>query len=695
MANINFSAPVIRLGSLNIQKPGVGATPAPVRRDADASLPASSSRPSDRPERGQADHGRVAAREAALPLMPPTRDEITRTVFIGNITDGMGGGDGLQKLLAAVGRVRRWDPATGPDGKPMTFGFAMFEDAESLATAMDLLSDVEVPTKRQPAAEKPQGDRATDPVNKTKLLFTVDKGSKSYIQAWKESRGEESAREPDVEAARTRVKRVLEDMFFPPKSSAADGDGDVPMSDAAATGGNENVEVVNIPLAQEDELADIPAEMRETVASEIAAFRDRSHQRDLERLRQEEEFEAAERERNDQLRRQRPLSPSSGANGSAPPAGPRGVPNAPSGPRAQDRVSFVHGSANDNTANGPGHADYESDDPSEASDEELQQRLLQARQAEDLKAFDEAERRWLNRERSRQAALERERDRDAAELEKERKMAAQLADRLKTWDEEKEAARKTEAYYRDRAGWLRDRTAFRSRESAADEADRRAEAAQKARIEAETEAARGMADSFLDAQAAELASSSKSAAAAAPAPQQPFKLSLGAAAQRNAARTAPRRAVDVEGLLEDEEEAGATRRVLIPIRFDPADLAASGGAGALSEEENTEKVRALAAEIPADMEGLWAREVAWDYLDDSMITSKLRPFVEKKIVDYLGVQEQLLVDVVEECLRNRGQPGKLVEELAEALDDEAEDMVRKLWRMLIFYTEGEKRGLQL
>jgi hypothetical protein len=42
---------------------------------------------------------------------------------------------------------------------------------------------------------------------------------------------------------------------------------------------------------------------------------------------------------------------------------------------------------------------------------------------------------------------------------------------------------------------------------------------------------------------------------------------------------------------------------------------------------------------------------------------KLRPFVEKKIVEYLGVQEQLLVEVVEEHLRTRGKPQDLVEQL--------------------------------
>jgi hypothetical protein len=35
----------------------------------------------------------------------------------------------------------------------------------------------------------------------------------------------------------------------------------------------------------------------------------------------------------------------------------------------------------------------------------------------------------------------------------------------------------------------------------------------------------------------------------------------------------------------------------------------------------------------------------------------------------------------------------LLTHVSQALDDEAEDLVKKLWRMVIFFTESEKRGL--
>jgi hypothetical protein len=83
----------------------------------------------------------------------------------------------------------------------------------------------------------------------------------------------------------------------------------------------------------------------------------------------------------------------------------------------------------------------------------------------------------------------------------------------------------------------------------------------------------------------------------------------------------------------------------------------------MTEEERDQAVRNLAAEIPSDKEGLWSWNVKWEFVDDAVIVEKLTPFVEKKIVEYLGVQEQLLVEVVEEHVRTRGKPQDLVEQL--------------------------------
>ncbi|OJJ46610.1 hypothetical protein ASPZODRAFT_132693 [Penicilliopsis zonata CBS 506.65] len=695
MPNINFSAPVIRLGTSGPAKP-VAAEGIKERGGETTGR---------RTGLGSAnmDMQRQNVRESMMQLQPPTKDEVVKTIFIGGITEGTGGDEGVERILRCAGKLRRWIRATDADEKPCKFGFAEYEDPESLGTAVEVLKDVEVPVKRQTPSE--EGDEKDGEIEKSTLLVIVDEGSLTYLEQFEATRGEQDPVELQarLDTARKNLADVLSNLFHPVSptlkvdSSTIDREGDISMKDAEGQADG-NAEVVTIPITIEDELSDIPAEMRETVAKEIAAFRERSNRRDIERMKREEEIEAMERARNAGPRHSRlasppptaPSGPAAGANGI--PLGPRdrGVPNAPSGPKGfgvqipkdyQKGVSFVNGGG----ANGATTAwiDREDED-TDASDDELERRRQEKRKAEAEKQFLDQERRWLNRERSRTAAIEREQKRDQEDDAKAAEAAEDMDKRLREWNDDIESGRKVEDYYNDRGAWLRSRAAFRSREISLDDADRSAEERERARSAQQREQARGMADDFLSRQAEELEARSQ-----APREPQRFKLSLGAAAQKAQAATTRRTVAEVEGLLEDEEEPEATtKRQLVPIKFDSAAEAAG-----LTDEERAQAARQLAAEIPADKDGLWQWEVKWEFVDETVLRDQLKPFVEKKIVEYLGVQEQMLVDVVEEHVRKHGSPQDLVEQLEEALDEEAEVLVRKLWRMIIFFSESEKRGL--
>lgn len=504
--------------------------------------------------------------------------------------------------------------------------------------------------------------------------MVVDESTLTYLEQFEASRGERDPEELQARfnSARSNLQSVLSDLFHPASPtqkeviSSLDREGDVEMKDGETP---KDGEVVTIPITVEDELADIPPEMRENVAKEIAAFRERSNRRDIERLKREEEIESMERARNAGSRLSRlasppvsaPSGPAGGANGI--PLGPRdrGMPNAPAGPKNfgvqipkdyQKGVSFVNGGS----INGANAYIDREDEDSDASDEELERRRQAKREAEQEKQFLDQERRWLNRERSRTAALEREKKRDKEEDGKLQAAHDEMDKRLREWNDDIEANRKTTEYYADRGAWLRSRAAFRAREASMDEADRAAEERERVRSAQREEQARGMADDFLARQAQELE-------ARTPVPSEPqrFKLSLGAAAQKAQAATTRRTVAEVEGLLEDEEEpATTTRRPLIPIKFDTVAEAAG-----LSDEERAQAARQLAAEIPTDKDGLWKWEIKWEFVDESVLSEQIKPFVEKKIVEYLGVQEQMLVDVVDEHVRQHGTPQELVEQLEE------------------------------
>jgi len=505
------------------------------------------------------------------------------------------------------------------------------------------------------------------------------------LERYQSSRGDQdpTSAQMRLDAAKSALSAVLADLANPSAApqptdlSTIDWEGDNTMQNGDDRIDGPQAEVVTIPLTVDDELSDIPAEMRETVAKEIAAFRDRSNRRDMERLKREEEIESMERQRNlSQARPSRlaspplsaPSGPAGGANGI--PLGPRdrGVPNAPVGPKAyqgqqiprdyQKGVTFVNGSGVNGTA-AAGWINKEDED-SDASDEELEKRRRDKKEAELEKLYLDQERRWLNRERSRTAAVEREKARDKEEKGQLSAEKEAMAKRLREWNDDTEASRKVEEYYLDRSMWIRNRLTFRNREINHDDLDRAAEAREKARDTQQKEHARGMADDFLARHDAEM---DAKAASASQLPREParFKLSLGAAAQKaQAASSTTRRTVaEVEGLLEDEEEAdSAAKRTLIPIKFDSV-AEASG----LSEEERAQAARQLAADIPTDKDGLWKWPVRWEFVDETVLGEQLRPFVEKKIVEYLGVQEQMLVEVVEDHIRKRGKPQDLVGEL--------------------------------
>ncbi|KIH89853.1 hypothetical protein SPBR_00139 [Sporothrix brasiliensis 5110] len=591
--------------------------------------------------------------------------------------------------------------------------------------------------------EKNEGDDGPDDtddpfrgIKKVRLQVAVDPVSLKYIESFQEKQSDEAKAEAKSkqDALRPAFEKAVHSLFFPPKidpataaaaaaaatAGGANGNGDVMMTDINGipllTGsGLDGLEGLNIPLGaaaaaaaaaadatQEDELADVPAEMREMVAAEIASFREQSTRRDLERLKREQEMEELERRRNGEdaavpSRQGRLESP--GPTNSVP-LGPRSGGGGGGGVHPS-RAGFVNGGREngddrrDRRDRRDRDRDRDSDPDTEASDDELYRREQRKIQAEDERLYSEAERKWATRERQRAAALERERERERTEKDNEARFRADALARDAAWDDEREASRKTVLYYRDHAAWLRKRANDRATEEARDAADRRAEQDEARKQAAAMEAVRSQADSFLDGMGihgeghGEGADAAKHEAQAAE--QQKVTISFGAAAQRNQAQrgAATRRTVaEVEGLLDDGEHEGATKRQLVPIKFEP--MAASAR---MSDEEINEAVRQLVQEIPTTQEGLWAWPVEWACMDDAVVRDKLRPFVEKKVVEYLGVQEQFLVEVVEEHLRKHGTPQALVEELQEALDEAAEDLVKKLWRMVIFFTESEKRGL--
>jgi uncharacterized membrane protein len=144
--------------------------------------------------------------------------------------------------------------------------------------------------------------------------------------------------------------------------------------------------------------------------------------------------------------------------------------------------------------------------------------------------------------------------------------------------------------------------------------------------------------------------------------------------------------------LEDEEDAAAAgRKTALKPLADTSTLPTNGAD--LSDEDRAAARSQLAAEIPTDVDALFACKIRWASLSSENIESQIRPTVEKKVVEYLGVQEELLVHAVVDGIKNHRAPEELVGELEPALEEEAKLLVKKVWRLVVFMSESEARGL--
>jgi hypothetical protein len=641
---------------------------------------------------------RAQIRESMLAIQPPTREEVSRTIFVGGMGSEAPEDEAIENILRCAGKLRRWTRARDADDNKCTFGFAEYEDVDSLEAANELFGQgIEVPAFK---AGQVIREGENNEVKQTKLLVVVDAESHKYIDIWMSKRNEdEDARQFRLDSCKDDMRQCITSLTNATAftaNAAANGDANGTVEDTNGeqrNGDNPEVPYVTLNAEGEDELADIPEEFRVGIRAEIAAFRDRSIRRDLDKLRQEEEMEQKERQRAMGSRLSRLASPPRGVAGSANgiPVGPRdrttGPSGAPSGPRGH-RGQMPSDYANGVTfvgANGAinGISLNREDEDAEESDEELEARRRKRREEELEKQYLDQERKWLNRERVSGSARQRDRENEARTKDQKERQKEVMVERLCNWNDDEQSRLGHEEYYVDRSAWLRKRGAYRDGEARRDDADRANELKETSNQQARNAEARGQADAFLDQLDSDIASRSHVEPASAGGA---FKLSLGAAKSKASAATAAapvskRTVAELEGLMEDEDDAAtAGRKTSLKPLADTSTLPTNGAD--LSDEDRAAARQQLAAEIPSDAEALFAYKVRWKSLSADSIETQIRPMVEKKVVEYLGVQEELLVHAVVDGIKNNRAP-----------EEEAKLLVKKVWRLVVFLSESEGRGL--
>ncbi|KAH9773338.1 splicing factor PWI domain-containing protein / RNA recognition motif (RRM)-containing protein [Citrus sinensis] len=99
--------------------------------------------------------------------------------------------------------------------------------------------------------------------------------------------------------------------------------------------------------------------------------------------------------------------------------------------------------------------------------------------------------------------------------------------------------------------------------------------------------------------------------------------------------------------------------------------------------------------IPKTKEELFSYEINWAVYDKHELHERMRPWISKKITEFLGEEETTLVDYIVSSTQDHVKASQMLELLQTILDDEAEMFVLKMWRMLIFEIKKVETGLAL
>lgn len=356
-------------------------------------------------------------------------------------------------------------------------------------------------------------------------------------------------------------------------------------------------------VIDEEDFMDVPVEQREEVLAEIKEFRILSiRQQKVKKAQHAEEIK--EREKHLEAVASKAL---------------------------EEKSAVKISKQEDESESSMDEADDGDDDPPE-SDEQLERKRESRRAARMEKLFEESQRRWHARERLRTSALERERVRDEEQetrLEHDKKQAYRKFSEFK---DNGEYETRTMEYYYDHAKWVKTRMQFRHRESEQDKRDAEEEAL-------ELEAKKAGQERFIESLAESLPSNTPPSSTSVGK----IKLSLGGGAKK-ASAVPVKKSTELEKLLDDgnDESTVKPKKLIKSLNY---------GDGNVS------------VHVPEDKDVLFAWAVKWEALTEDVIEHSLKPFITNTIIEYLGVQEDDLIDFVVQHIRDHKRPEELVSEL--------------------------------
>ena len=89
--------------------------------------------------------------------------------------------------------------------------------------------------------------------------------------------------------------------------------------------------------------------------------------------------------------------------------------------------------------------------------------------------------------------------------------------------------------------------------------------------------------------------------------------------------------------------------------------------------------------IPQKKQELFEYKLDWNLLFENETIEKVcRPWIAKKIIEYMGAEEQSMINIVVKLLKQKCTDRQLFGKIESILDDASEEFVEKLWRLIVF-----------
>ncbi|XP_037049095.1 RNA-binding protein 25 isoform X2 [Bradysia coprophila] len=193
-----------------------------------------------------------------------------------------------------------------------------------------------------------------------------------------------------------------------------------------------------------------------------------------------------------------------------------------------------------------------------------------------------------------------------------------------------------------------------------------------------------------------------------PISQPIISLNLGAA-------NAKKKKLEVKDIFNNDDDSedlnGPKRRKLVPLDYEDAsnqkssqkssskrkdgkpDENSKKDDAAKSQEEKRRHIKSIIDKIPTGKNDLFSYKLDWNEIDNVLMEKKIRPWINKKIIEYIGEPEPTLVDFICSKVLAGSTAQGILDDVQMVLDEEAEVFVVKMWRLLIYEVEAKKVGL--